>query len=440
MKKFLLAAIFLVTFTNVFAATKKAESSNDSDSVKNEEALTTEIAEDEAILESIELEDKSVDTDAEQENKSKKKTSAKKNSSKTSTKASVQSSNQISKKELKDIEDLNAQLVDDEDQNPVFMEETVRRLPPDLDGYDHPLVEKYRKQFLRTGGRKYLAAMVEAGNLYWQYIREKIEEYNMPHCLLYLPIVESSFKPTAKSRSGALGMWQFMENSMKPFLKKTEFVDERLDPWKSTEAAFLKLQDNYKQFGDWEIAIAAYNCGAGAMAKVTKNNPDKDFWYLAENKLLKSETLDYVPKLLAICDLMQNAEYYGLELPEEEDIEEDAFTYIKMTGAVPLSQLALAAGLETSDISSLNTALYRGITIPGYELRIPTELETTITEALEKIKDHEFSNAHVVVKGETLWGISRTYGVSVDAICQANGISENSILSIGKTLFVPILK
>lgn len=426
MKKFLLAVIIAVAVTNAYAATKKTESSNDSDSTQEETAITVEIAEEEAILKSQE----NTDSSTTKQNKKTKK--------KTSVEDCVKLSDNELKNELK--YHLDSQPVDDEDQNPVFMEETVRRLPPDLDGYDHPMVEKYRKQFLSTGGRKYLAAMVEAGNLYWEYIRKKIEEYNMPHCLLYLPIVESSFKPTAKSRSGALGMWQFMENSMKPFLKKTEFIDERLDPWKSTEAAFLKLQDNYKQFGDWEIAIAAYNCGAGAMAKVTKQNPDKDFWYLAENKLLKSETLDYVPKLLAICDLMQNAQYYELELPEEKDIEEDAFTYVKMTSAVPLSQLALAAGLETSEISNLNTALYRGITIPGYELRIPTELEETITEALEKIKDHEFSNAHVVVKGETLWGISRTYGVSVDAICQANGISENSILSIGKTLFVPILK
>ena len=160
MKKFLLAVIIAVAVTNTYAATKKTESSNDSDSTQEETAITVEIAEEEAILKSQE----NTDSSTTKQNKKTRK--------KTSVEDCVKLSDNELKNELK--YHLDAQPVDDEDQNPIFMEETVRRLPPDLDGYDHPMVEKYRKQFLSTGGRKYLAAMVEAGNLYWEYIRKKI--------------------------------------------------------------------------------------------------------------------------------------------------------------------------------------------------------------------------------------------------------------------------
>jgi membrane-bound lytic murein transglycosylase D len=128
----------------------------------------------------------------------------------------------------------------------------------------------------------------------------------MPPALEYLPVVESEYKPLATSRSGARGLWQFMENSIKPFMEKNEWIDERLDPWKSTDAALSKLQDNYKMFGDWPIAIAAYNCGAGAMQRILKKAPEKTFWYIAEKGLLRDQSVQYVPKFLAISELSEN--------------------------------------------------------------------------------------------------------------------------------------
>ena len=312
--------------------------------------------------------------------------------------------------------------------------------PLAISGADNPAVEKYRRKYMTGRAKDWLVQVLVSGNMYRPYIQMQLKARGMPECLEYLPIVESSFKPTAKSRSGALGLWQFMENSMHPYLKKTDFVDERLDPWKSTDAAVAKLQENYRQFGDWAIALAAYNCGAGAMSRLLKAHPDMDFWELAEKKLLKSESAEYVPKLLAFSDLIQNAEYYGIEIPENPDFEDEPYIYIKIPGAISLLQLSLASEIELTDLTRFNTALTRGITPPGYNLRVPAGSEELIENALERIKNHEFSNAHVVAKGDTLWGISRAYGISVADLCEANGIKENSILSIGKTIYVPILK
>lgn len=312
--------------------------------------------------------------------------------------------------------------------------------PLAIEGADKSAVEKYRRKYMKGKAKEWLIQVVSAGNMYRPYIQMQLKARGMPECLEYLPIVESSFTPTAKSRSGALGLWQFMENSMHPYLKKTDFVDERLDPWKSTDAAVAKLQENYRQFGDWAIALAAYNCGAGAMSRLLKAHPGMDFWELSEKKLLKSESAEYVPKLIAFSDLIQNAEYYGLDIPVPPAFEDEPYIYIKIPGAISLLQLSLAAEIELTDLTRYNTALTRGITPPGYNLRVPAGSEELISNALERIKNHEFSNAHVVAKGETLWGISRAYGISVADLCEANGIKENTILSIGKTLYVPILK
>jgi len=328
----------------------------------------------------------------------------------------------------------------EDDINP---RETVFRpdyIPLSIPGAEHAAVEKYRRRYLSARNREWLKNVVAAGNMYRPYIQMQLKARGMPDCLEFLPIVESSFTPTAKSRSGALGLWQFMENSMHPYLKKSDFVDERLDPWKSTDAAVAKLQENYRQFGDWAIALAAYNCGSGAMSRLLKAHPGMDFWELSEKKLLKSESAEYVPKLLAFSDLIVNAAYYGIDIPEVPEMEEEPFIYITIPGAVSLLQLSLAAEIEVTDLTRLNTALKRGITPPGYNLRVPAGSEDLIENALERIKNHEFSNAHIVAKGETLWGISRSYGITVAALCEANGIKENSVLSIGKTLYVPILK
>ena len=185
---------------------------------------------------------------------------------------------------------------------------------------EKPQVDRFRKMYLSPKWSALLRGYLESAMEYRLFVRKAVADKEMPEMLEYLPVVESNYKTNAKSRSGAIGMWQFMANSVWPFLTLNDFVDERLDPWKSTEAALRKLTDNYNIFNDWLLAIGAYNCGVGAMNRaIKKAGGVKDFWYLAENGYLSRQTAEYVPKLIAIADLAINSEYYGIDIPDHKE-------------------------------------------------------------------------------------------------------------------------
>ena len=311
---------------------------------------------------------------------------------------------------------------------------------------DRPEVEKFRKQYLTEKWSKLLYSYLESAMEYRLYVRKAIQEKEMPEILEYLPVVESNYKTNAKSKSGAIGMWQFMANSVWPFLTLNDFVDERLDPWKSTDAALRKLTDNYNYFNDWLIAIASYNCGVGAMNKVLRKAEEKDFWYLVDHKLLPQQTADYVPKLIAIADLAINSDYYGIDLPdhkEEFEILENEkngnFDYITVKKAYSISQLAQELRIEPASLKHLNPSYIRGMTHPAKEskIRLPLGMEKSALDAIAKLTPIDFPFKYTVVAGDSLWSISRRYGVTVNSICELNDIKENAILKIGKVLYIP---
>ena len=315
-------------------------------------------------------------------------------------------------------------------------------------------VEKFRKQYLSPKWAAALRSYLENAMEYRLYVRKAVMDEEVPEILEYLPVVESNYKTNAKSRSGAIGMWQFMANSVWPFLTLNDYVDERLDPWKSTDAALKKLQDNYKAFNDWLLAIAAYNCGMGALNRIIKNAQPQalaegvniDFWYLADKKLLPAQTADYVPKLIAIADLAINSEYYGIDLPshkEEFEILENEkngnFDYITVKKAYSLNQLALEMRMDTKTLKRLNPSYVLGMTHPtkASEIRLPLGMQQSALDALEKVEPIEFPIKYTVTAGDSLWSISRRYKVSVQALCELNNIEENAILKIGKILYIP---
>lgn len=323
----------------------------------------------------------------------------------------------------------------------------IKRKEIGLDGLDKAMTEKYRNQYLGAHGRKLLIESIQNSAPYRPYIIQQLTEKGLPLYLQYLPIVESNYVPTAVSRSGATGIWQFMENSMKPLLKKSSWYDDRRDGWKSTDMAILKLTENYKMFNDWALALAAYNCGAGAMTRILRENPGKDFWYLADNGLLNQQSSQYVPRLLAIADIIENAEYYGAtDIKEANDkilaLEVQEFDYITTSAMISFGQLSEASGVKKDTIKQLNLALFRNCTPAGevYKVRLPKGTSEGVEEKLKKMGVAKDAIIYTVEKGDSLWGISRKYGVTVKDLCDANSISEKSILSIGKKLIVPIFK
>ena len=267
-------------------------------------------------------------------------------------------------------------------QKKVIKEAGGIKVPSDKFAQD--IIHDYIARYMTRFGKQNLYKILDDGGYYRLYIRRELKKRKMPAILEFLPLVESEYKPTAKSRSGAKGLWQFMENSMHPFLEKDEWIDERLDPWKSTEAALTKLQDNYRMFKDWPLAIGAYNCGAGAMKRALAKAPKKTFWYLAEHKMIPEETINYVPKLLAITEIAEHNEEYKVELPElNENTRFDEFDYITTDSKISLEWLASELRLDYDTLKGLNTELLKDTTPPSkYNLRLPTGLKKSAEECL----------------------------------------------------------
>jgi Soluble lytic murein transglycosylase and related regulatory proteins (some contain LysM/invasin domains) len=228
--------------------------------------------------------------------------------------------------------------------------------------WGHELFEKYRQYYLSDGGRKILLATMQRAAPFMDYIQSKVAEYGVPQELAYLPVIESSFSPFAVSRSGATGIWQFMRNSIVGYgMSITEWVDDRRDFMKSTDAALNKLIDNYNDLKDWPLAIAAYNAGLGALRRaVNATGGDTDFWNIYEKGLVSRQALDYVPKFLAVASILLYPELYGLELPSSS-IKWEA---IPLDRQVDIKLLAAKAEIPLDTLKLGNAELHYTITPP----------------------------------------------------------------------------
>ena len=308
--------------------------------------------------------------------------------------------------------------------------------------HDHPLIEKFRKQYMSTDGYNYLSKIMKRSAPYRDFIIELLETENMPAELLFLPVIESGFFETATSKSGAVGIWQFMKNSIGGYnIHIDDWVDERRDPWKASIAAVKKLKWNYSQFNDWPLALAAYNSGAGTIRTAIKKAGKADYWYLAEHGYLKKETLYYVPKFLAIAEILSRSEELNIDWGNTEDHPPTSTIEIKR--AIDVRLLAEELGLDSETIRKLNPSLRYFITPPSikYQLRLPsayTEAAQTVLNQSDKllIKYYQYR----IKSGDTLYALANHYGVSIQSILNYNTGLKPETLKIGKTILTPALK
>ena len=307
---------------------------------------------------------------------------------------------------------------------------------------DNPLVRKYRAQYTSPEGLKYLSAVMRRSALYRDYIKAEIARQEVPECILYLPVIESGFSITAVSRSGATGLWQFMRNSVGGYgIRINDWMDERRDPWITTAAAIRKLKENYNYLGDWYLAIAAYNCGLGATRTAIRKGGKADYWYLCEKGYFKTETVHYVPKFLAISEILARSAEYGIDWGNQE--EDGQLMTIPVKRAVDITVLAREAGLDPALLKSVNPALFYHITPPDstYALRIPAGYETAVKTILDDRSRMLLEYYLYKIKsGDTLYALSLHYGISVDMIVQYNPGLKPSALKIGKNIIIPALK
>jgi membrane-bound lytic murein transglycosylase D len=235
-------------------------------------------------------------------------------------------------------------------------------------------VDRWMERYL-TDQRGEFQRYLSREGLYSEMIKEALRTRNMPEDLVYLAAIESGFSPGATSRVSASGMWQFMGPTAQQFgLRIDQWVDERRDPIRATNAALDYLQALHAQFGSWYLAAAAYNAGPGRVARVLRTHAgdqaghEELYWEIIEH--LPRETRAYVPKMLALIVLGQAAQDYGFEVVPSSPVEYDR---VWVPASTSLRWVASSAGVPVSKIRELNPHLIRGVTPPSelYPVRIP---------------------------------------------------------------------
>ena len=300
-------------------------------------------------------------------------------------------------------------------------------------------VVSYLNFYSNRGKGTLQRALARAGR-YEDMIRRILREEGLPEDLIYLAEAESGFHPTALSRAGARGMWQFMALRAKGYgLERSWWVDERQDPEKSTRAAAHHLKDLYAQFGDWYLAMAAYNSGPGTIQSAVKRTGYADFWELYRRNVLPRETRNYVPIILAVTIMAKNRAQYGLD----DVVAEPRVAYDTVTIDYPvdLRLVAECVDVPLSTLEDLNPSLLR-LTTPkddSFDLRLPEGTKDKFQQAIAAIpKDMRvWWRYHKVEAGETMAAVSRTYKTSSDDIMEANGLAGDE-LAPGAKIIIPI--
>jgi membrane-bound lytic murein transglycosylase D len=304
---------------------------------------------------------------------------------------------------------------------------------------EQELTQRYIAQYSSTANIAWLNSVMERGSLYLPFIKEEIAKREMPLEIAYLPVIESGFQSTATSKSGAAGLWQFMLNSISPYsMKVNDFVDERRDFQKATRAALSKLNENYQLLGDWELSLTAYNAGLGAVNKAVKNAKTRNYWELCAKKELPSETVHYVPKLIAVSYVLSQPRRFNLDCWQRA-VE---WTAIPLARPVSLDVLAAETGADKELLRRLNAELLHGISPAdkNYLLKVPLAQLSFINNVLER-KDRQLVRYYfyVVRQGDTLSTLARHYGTPLSFIEQHNPGIRNRYLKIGETIVIPTI-
>ncbi len=298
--------------------------------------------------------------------------------------------------------------------------------------------------YFSTRGRATVEHALARSGRYEDMIRRTFREEGVPEDLIYLAQAESGFHPLAVSRAGARGMWQFMGSRAKGYgLERSWWVDDRQDPEKATRAAAHHLKDLYNEFGDWYLAMAAYNSGPGTVQNAVKRTGFADFWELYNRNVLPKETRNYVPIILAVTIMAKNPAQYGLDsVVKEKPVPYDT---VKIDYAIDLRLAAECVDATASDLLDLNPSLLR-MTTPKvtdsnsnkdreFDLHLPAGTADKFQTAVATIPaDKRVSwRYHKVQAGETLSSISRTYRIPSKSIAAANNLDDD----LGKDTLAP---
>jgi len=334
-------------------------------------------------------------------------------------------------------------------------------LPTVMELSYNSVVRSYIEMYTKKR-RELVSYMLSLGEYYYPMFEEALDRYDLPLELKYLPVIESALNPVAVSRMGATGLWQFMLQTGKLYkLEVNSLVDERRDPYKATEAAARYLNDLYQIYEDWNLVIAAYNCGPGNVNKaIARSGGKRDYWDIYYK--LPRETRGYVPAFIAANYVMNYYDEHRI-CPQESSNDFIALDTVHVTDEVHFKQISAVLDIPIDQIRRYNPQFKRDI-IPGnhksYALVLPTQevyafisnkdeivnhnkslYLTHRKQTLNSLNDGLASNGNVlntyyrVKKGDTLGAIARRNGTTVSRLQQMNGMKSTK-LSIGRRLIV----
>ncbi len=334
-------------------------------------------------------------------------------------------------------------------QEPEWLDASTQQAPADIwermrEGFAlqdeigvNPRIENQRLWFV--GNPRFLERASQRGSRYIHYVVERLDERNMPMELALLPMIESAYNPYAYSRSHAVGIWQFIPSTGRYFnLRQTNWYDGRRDITASTNAALNYLSRLHDMFnGDWLLALAAYNAGEGTVSRAMERNQKlglpTDYWNLP----LPKETQDYVPKLLALSQIVLAPEAYGISL--NPIANEPYFEQVPSKPGLDLARVAAMVDMEEDELESLNPAFKKGITMDGpLHLLVPTDKAELFNANLAMMKPQELVNwqEYRVRSGDNLHSIANRHHLTVSTLKDINKLTSNH-LRVGQILNIP---
>lgn len=307
-------------------------------------------------------------------------------------------------------------------------------------------IQKWVKYFTEKD-RKRFSHFLNRGEHYRDLVQATLESYSLPIELYYLAMIESGYVSHATSHASAVGTWQFISSTGKRYgLYIDNYVDERRDPIRSTEAAAKYLTDLYNVFQSWELALAAYNCGENRVLRAVMRGKTRDFWELSRKKLLPSETRNYVPKFLAALFVGENAEDFDFVVKAKE--KHPDMELVSVPSPIALKKVSEVSKTDINLLKKLNPNLKKGVTplnASEYELWLPKENALLVTGLYDEFKKHRFkpqsfrpspqSSTYIVKSGDNLSQIARKHDLSLYALKTMNNL-RSSMIKVGQVLRV----
>ncbi len=308
-----------------------------------------------------------------------------------------------------------------------------------LPALDSPYIKRHEQWF--ANNPVYMENMINRAQLYLYYIVEEVEKRGMPMEIALLPAIESAYQPHAYSRARAVGLWQFIPSTGRLYgLNTNWWYDGRRDVMASTQAALDYLEKLNKDFkGDWQLALAAYNCGEGKVARLMAQNRRKGLSTAYQDLPLPKETKHYVPKLMAMVNIISNPEKYGLKISPIPN--EPYFTQIDIGSQVDLGVIAKLVDLPVEDLYKINPEYVRWITDPNgpHQLLVPAGKKDALLAGLSSLPEEARVQwlHHEVRRGDTISQVARRYGVTIEAIKSSNRLNT-ALMRVGQDLLIPV--